>query len=338
MKAIYFSLLFVIITSCDKVLLDDETPNNPVLNFDVLWNEFDAKYGLFQLKHIDWDSVYTVYRPHIYNNSSDADLYAVLTEMLGVLNDNHVALVPTIDTKLPFFQSGILGKMDTVNNWDLELIKSDYLTEAKVDGNFTYGILQGNIGYLYIEGFNMPKYIEKSMDNVLNYLNETKAIVIDARGLYGGEDLGAQYIAGRFANETVPFMKNRIKSGAGKDDFTPFENWSVKPEGDFQFTKPIALVTHRWSISAKEVFCLAMRVLPQVTFVGDTTSGAFSNQINRELPNGWGYSLSIGEWVNANGVSYEGIGLPPDIVIQNTTQDVLNGYDEALEKAMEIVN
>jgi C-terminal processing protease CtpA/Prc len=80
-----------------------------------------------------------------------------------------------------------------------------------------------------------------------------------------------------------------------------------------------------------------MKVLPHVTFVGDTTSGAFSNQINRELPNGWGYSLSIGQWVDANGLSYEGKGLPPDVVVQNKKQDVVNGKDEALEKPIELL-
>jgi C-terminal processing protease CtpA/Prc len=83
---------------------------------------------------------------------------------------------------------------------------------------------------------------------------------------------------------------------------------------------------------------MAMRGLSNVTFVGDTTAGSFSNQINRELPNGWAYSISIGQWVDGDGISYEGIGLAPDLLVQNKKDDVLSGKDEALEKAIEILN
>lgn len=330
------TLLF---TSCDKLLLEDVDPNNPVTNFKALWNEFDAKYGLFQVKNIDWDSVYLVYRPQIYTSSSNSELYNMLTDMLGLLNDNHVALVPT-DNEFPFFQSGILGKMDTITDFDLDkLVKQYFEITHFEDPFFTYGILEDNIGYIHIEGFSdLPKYLKKSMDNILGELRSTKGIIIDVRGGYGGEDIAGQYIAGRFTDQTITYMKTRIKSGPGKNDFTEFENWSIKPEDDYQYTKPVVVLTHRFTISARETFCLALRVIPHVTFVGDYTSGAFSNQINRELPNGWGYSLSIGEWLDVDGNSYEGIGLAPDVLVKNKKQDVLNGKDSAFEKAIEIIN
>jgi len=340
MKIIYLSILLsLFFSSCDKMLLEEEVPNNAVENFNSLWNEFDVKYGLFQQKNIDWDSVYTVYRPEINENSNDDKLYSVFKNMLEVLNDNHVALVPT-DPRYPFFQSGIMGKMDSINDFDLDIIKEYYLTNTKFeDPFFTFGILQNNIGYIHIEGFSdLPKNLVKPINSILNSLKETNAIIIDVRGGYGGEDIAGQYIAGHFTNKSIHYMKTRVKSGAGKNDFTDFEDWYITPEGDYQYLKPVVILTHRFTISARETFCLAMKVLPQVTFIGDTTSGAFSNQINRELPNGWGYSLSIGQWLDANGVSYEGKGLVPNILIHNNKQDVLNGKDEALEKAIDILN
>jgi carboxyl-terminal processing protease len=81
-----------------------------------------------------------------------------------------------------------------------------------------------------------------------------------------------------------------------------------------------------------------MSRIDHVTIVGDTTSGAFSDMNSRELPNGWIYTLSIGDWRTFDGISYEGIGLPPDIVVQNDSTDVANGRDEALEKAISIIS
>ncbi len=337
-RTLFIFFISLSFTTCDNMLLDEELPNRPVSNFETLWQEFDDKYGLFQVKGIDWDSVYAIYRPQIENTSTDAKLYAVLTEMLDVLNDSHVGLLPT-NPQYPFYQSGILGKLDTITDFDLDIIKENYLADPKFeDPFFTYGILDNNIGYIHIEGFSdLPKFLEKPMDNVLSALKDTDGIIIDVRGGYGGEDIAGQYIAGRFASQSIPYMKTRVRRGLGENDFTAYENWRIFPEGDFQYTKPIVVLTHRFTISARETFCLAMKVLPQVTFVGDTTTGAFSNQINRELPNGWGYSLSIGEWRDADGISYEGVGLAPDILVQNKKMDVLNGKDEALEVAIEIL-
>jgi len=197
--------------------LNQEAPNNPVSNFEVLWNEFDAKYGLFQIKNMNWDSVYTIYRPQINEQSSDTELYDVLTKMLGTLNDNHVGLVPT-NADFPFYQSGIFGKMDTINDFDLTIIKENYLQELEFeDPFFTYGKLPSNIGYIHIEGFSdLPQYLDKPFETVLSSLKNTKAIIIDVRGGYGGEDLAGQYLAGRFTAETIPYMKTRIKNGSGK--------------------------------------------------------------------------------------------------------------------------
>jgi len=179
--------------------------------------------------------------------------------------------------------------------------------------------------------------LKKPMKAVLEALKETKGLVIDVRGGYGGEDVAGKFIAGHFTTKSYPYMKTKVKSGPGEEDFTPVETWRVEKEGDEQYLKPIVVLTHRFTISARETFCLAMRPLEQVSFVGDTTAGAFSNQINREMPNGWGYSLSIGEWTDAGGNSFEGIGIHPDVLVQNQEEDLLKGTDKALEAAMDLL-
>ena len=59
--------------------------------------------------------------------------------------------------------------------------------------------------------------------------------------------------------------------------------------------------------------------------VGDTTSAAFSDTIDRELPNRWHYTISVAEVTDQDDVSWEGIGLLPDIVIRNTNEDIASG-------------
>lgn len=336
---ITFLLFISCLFGCDKLLLDEELPDTPAGNFESLWTEFDEKYGLFRVKNINWDSVYDEYFPRVQHVKSHIELYDLFREMLEGLNDSHVGLLPTEGTGLPFYQSGILGKLDSIKDFDLNIIKDHYLLNTKFsDPFFTYGMLRNNIGYMHIEGFSdLPKFLEDPLNEILSDFKDTKGIIVDIRGGYGGEDLAGRYIAGRFAHDRIPYMQSRVKSGPGKDDFTSFHIWEIKPEGSIQYHKPVVVLTHRFTVSARETFCLAMKKLPQVTLVGDTTAGALSNQINRELPNGWGYSLSIGEWLDEKGNSYEGIGIVPDILVQNVKKDLEKGRDEMLENAIQLL-
>jgi C-terminal processing protease CtpA/Prc len=88
--------------------------------------------------------------------------------------------------------------------------------------------------------------------------------------------------------------------------------------------------------SAGETFTLAMQELSNVTQLGDYTSGAFSDNISRELPNGWFY-FSHRRLPASNGESYEGIGVKPDIQLVNTKEETLSGVDKELEKALELL-
>lgn len=83
---------------------------------------------------------------------------------------------------------------------------------------------------------------------------------------------------------------------------------------------------------------MGLKVLPQATLIGDTTSGGHSTMIGRELQNGWYYTLATQKTKFADGESYEGTGVIPDITIQNYRANMRKGIDDVLEKAMEIFN
>ena len=71
----------------------------------------------------------------------------------------------------------------------------------------------------------------------------------------------------------------------------------------------------------------------QITHMGDTTTGGFSDVVKRQLPNGWFYGVSVGDYRNADNVSLEGIGIVPDVLVKNTAEDLEMGRDKMLEAA-----
>jgi hypothetical protein len=341
MKICIYSILItagIVLSSCDKIFLSKEIENNPINNFDDLWNSFDEMYGGFELKNINWDSVYSVYRPMLNENSTDEELYIALIGMLDVLNDNHVCLIPA-NSNLDAYQSGILGRLKTFSDFKEATVSNQYLVDRKTIGNtIVYGKLDYNIGYIHLSNFDETKiFFDNAFEEILEYLNDTRGLVIDIRNNKGGADLNSVFVAGHFTEEEQVAFKFRLKNGMNHNDFTPFTDYWVKPEGTSQYLKPTVLLTHRFSISAAETFTLTMSLFDNVTIVGDTTSGAFSDAIMRELPNAWLYAISIGDWRSSAGVSYEGIGYPPDIVVQNDSTDVANGIDSTLDNAINIL-
>ncbi|WP_111631035.1 S41 family peptidase [Larkinella arboricola] len=324
-------------TSCTRQLIGPDAPNTPVANFDQLWGEYDRMYGAFEPKKIDWQAAYQKYRPLVRDNMSDAELLKVMTQLLDVLDDNHVYLRPTTNTNLPWYAGGILARTQVVD-YDGGVVKK-YLIETKTYGNdLIYGKLAPTVGYLLLKGFeNNIAYYPNAMDSVLAYMKELKGVVIDLRDNGGGEDRVAQYVANRFATEKHVSFTARLRNGPRHTDFGPELRFYTQPEGRFQYTRPVVVLTNLTSYSSAETFMLAMLQNKNVTQVGDVTGGAFSDAVERELPNGWSFRVPIADVRDASGKNREGIGITPKIVVKNKPEELKAGRDKALEKAIELI-
>lgn len=113
-------------------------------------------------------------------------------------------------------------------------------------------------------------------------------------------------------------------------------SYASKPEN---YTKPVVLLTDALTISAAEIFTLNMKAFEQVTHIGDTTSGAHSDVgPARFLPNGWTYEYSTMKYLMPDGKSLEGIGIAPDIYVQNSRMDIVNRRDKVLEFAIDFLS
>jgi carboxyl-terminal processing protease len=151
-----------------------------------------------------------------------------------------------------------------------------------------------------------------------------------------GEPLVKSQSAPAVGRRRVAFRR-KTKIGPGEDDFTPMKTWYLELQGDVQFTGPIVLLTCDSVFSGGEAFALAIRQLPQVTILGDHTSGIFSYQLEKKLPNGWKYSLSYQVYFSADMVCYEGKGVPVDVERLNKKSDIDNGIDPLVIRALKVL-
>lgn len=320
------------ISSCDELVLGPDPDDTPEINFQLFWEDYDKNYSRFELKSVNWDSLYSYYRPQINNNMSDNELFDIVSAMLATFRDAHAKLYTPFDRY-------IYERTGYSRNFDLNVIRSNYLDNPENNGVFTYGKINDTIGYLHVRTFDGNSDNYKYIDQLLNYFSDCDGIIIDIRGNGGGNDLNMAAVSTRFADQRRLAGYYRYKNGPEHDDFTDYISVYIEPKGEQQFTRPIALLTNREVASSAENFVLDLRALPHTTVIGDTTYGATGcNPIYRELPNCWIYWIPTAESYTPDFEIFEGIGLPPDIPVQITTADSINGIDTILEEAIRVLN
>lgn len=98
------------------------------------------------------------------------------------------------------------------------------------------------------------------------------------------------------------------------------------------------MLTNGSSISAADHLALNLKGLLYVTLLGENTAGPFSSMLGKKLPNGWRYSLSNEKVLSRDQACYKGVGVPVDVRVANSAQDLTTGRDPVLTKAVEYLN
>lgn len=328
----YILICPVLFAGCSDVFFDDEPVNSPEAVFESLYTSFVESYGPTIERNVNWDSLYTVYRPMVTANSTPDQLYNAITSMLAVLDDGHVGL--TAPDK-PGFNSNFIRHNKIDNDlFDLDLVKTNYLESgynASSDNGYVYGKLKNeNIAYIYFD------YVADNFFVLEDFLKEyanVDGLVIDLRHNQGGDFTFSYSTLGPLTDKKRLCFKSRTKTGPGPNDFTNWYDWYIEPSGTY-YDKPIIALIDRYTISAGERTAVALATLPNVTMMGDNTCGAFATMIGRELANGWYFTLPTQNTLLDDGKSYEGIGVIPDVYSRNDATEMSQGTDATLERAI----
>jgi hypothetical protein len=331
MRNIFIIITLFVLTGCEKVIFEEDSYDTPENVFEVFWKEFDRHYAFFPYLNLDWDSVYRVYKPGIYNDMTDNALFDVLAEMTYLLKDGHVNLYSSnqYSNYTAWYDAYPLNQLNIGRYFEYVYHPNNIILYGKIRGH--------SVGFVYISSFAGEKEDYEIIDEILDELSDLKGIVIDVRSNGGGNSQNADFIAGRFTDETYFAFKYRYRNGPGHTDFTRWYDYYLKPDSGSAYVKPVAVLSNRRSYSSTEWFISEMRVIPHATIVGDTTGGGSGNPMIRQLPNGWTFRLSNSQKQLPEGRDFQYTGIYPDVPVWITPADSARGIDTILETAIDII-
>jgi len=304
-------------------------PASLIGRFDALWTSFDEEYSYFAYKRINWDSLRTVFRPRAVAAASPDALATIVVEMLAPLRDVHVRVIRPDGTSISTYEP--VNRMNWVRSmWD-RTAASCGLRQPKPE--LSYCTING-VAYVTIGAWHDGRFGTADLDSVVDRFRDAPAMIVDVRMNGGGSDALAFAFAGRFATASTVLGYIQFRNGPRHDDFGAETTRRIEPRGSFQFTRPVIVLSGRGVYSSNESFVSAMRELPNVTIMGDTTGGATANPAERNLGDGWRYTVS--RWIErtADRQIIEWQGIPPDEYVPWDASLAAQGRDLILEAAL----
>jgi len=324
------------LAACESILVTESGGNHNVADFEAAWAWVDSVYPAFDIKRIDWASVYSEYRPRAETAQGD-EFYQLLNDMLKLLADPHLYYsTPGGARFYPYTSPRLLNDRHLFSS---KVVRTYFQSELHITGKdgVEYGILDGQIGYIHITHFNEDGMMD-DFHEVMQFLRTTDGLIIDVRSNTGGDHDKVQVVVGMFIDSAMAWPL------AVEQDGVPFEPWpDIQPvPGIPRYTNRVVVLINGASLSSGELFPEVMGQLPNVTLVGDTTAGAGCNDREESrggliLPSGKQIHIPTGCLLRYDGIPWESIGIAPDIVVEQPLSDFSRGVDRQLEFAIEMM-
>lgn len=187
-------------------------------------------------------------------------------------------------------------------------------------------VLDGNIGYLSIEGFLDAGETAPIIDSAMTFLANSAAIVIDLRGNHGGSPDTVALVASYLLPPKTHINDIYLREG----DLTK-QYWtdSISDSRRIRADVPIYVLTDKQTASGGEELAYDLQQLKRATLVGESTWGGANPGGTVRLSDHFGVFVPGGRAINPiSKTNWEGVGVKPDIAVAG---------DQALAKAVELI-
>ena len=152
--------------------------------FNAAWKRVRDVYPFLEYKNIDWDSIYAVYRPRV-EKAGKKEFNQLLNDMLAELKDVHVYHQKAHwHQKYTYESPRQIRDKHAISTRVIRKYFDTKLTRTK-SKSAMYGITGENIGYVYFYDL-MDNGLEEEFPDILEYLRNTRGLILDVRTRQGG--------------------------------------------------------------------------------------------------------------------------------------------------------
>lgn len=186
---------------------------------------------------------------------------------------------------------------------------------------------------MYINATSIKNnYLEKVMPVLL----KTKGVIIDLRAVPAEtivHTLGNYLIA-----DATPFAKYTKPLITMPGVFKFSENKTVGANNRKIYKGKVVVLINEYTQGAAEYHAMAFKAMPKTTLVGSATAGANGALSDVYLPGGIRTMMSGVGIYYPNGKETQVVGVVPHVIVEPSIKSIVEGKDELLEKAVELIN
>jgi C-terminal processing protease CtpA/Prc len=173
--------------------------------------------------------------------------------------------------------------------------------------------LEGNIGYLRIDGFMSPDVGAETAIAAMNFLANTDALIIDMRYSTNGGDPSMSVLLSSYLFDKPVHLGDFYWREGNRTE----QIWTMPyVPGKRYVGKDVYFLTSKDTISAGEGFVYELQNLKRATVIGETTAGAANAGFEYRINEHFIIFVPMGRAVSPiTKTNWEGIGVKPNIVI-----------------------
>ncbi len=251
-------------------------------------------------------------------------LATMLTEFLReATNDNHLKVTYKKDL-IPEHDGSLGENQEWLDEWH---------KKAQLDN---YGLhkaerLPGNVGFLDIREFYPLDWGGDTASAAMNFINETKELIIDLRKCRGGDPgMVCFLLTFLFDEERVHLNDFYWRRGNTTEQY-----WTLPDVPGKRFRdKPVYILISGETFSGGEEFAYDLKALKRATLVGEKTGGGANIGAPYRLTSHFEAFIPVGRPVNPiTGTNWEGWGVIPDVSV-SAEQALKVAYKYALKSIL----
>lgn len=187
--------------------------------------------------------------------------------------------------------------------------------------------LEGDIGYVSLSEFSRGASVKVGdAIKALEAEGELKGLILDLRNNPGGLLDEAIFVGNQFIDEGMLTIE-RQKDG-------PDQVFEAQA-GGVATQVPLVVLVNGGSASASEIVAGAVQDHGRGQLVGEQTFGKGTVQIPHTLSDGSELRVTIAEWLTPDERQINHEGITPDILVERTQEDYVEGRDPQLDRAIE---